>query len=130
LDDDLLFGSAEFIADLLGCSVRTARRYKSGATSLPEPCRRLLRLRQCGDLSALLGKEWEGFKVGKRDDLLYVPLFRNGLGPRQMSAMFFGYQELAAHRVEVKRLQSAVWALQKVAMIGRTQAVQSSILRP
>ncbi len=156
-DYDLLFWPAEYLADFLGCSVRTARRYKSFATPLPEPCRRLLRLRYYGDLAAMLGKAWEGFYVGHKDGLLYVPGYRNGMNPGQIKAMFFGYQELSAHRQDVKRLKSEVWAMRKVNEAGRSgerearlqqhaaalrvlseaiaseldgQVVQSSILRP
>ena len=73
-DYELLHGSAESIADLLGCSVRTARRYKSGSTELPEPCRRLLRLRRNGDLAALLGSDWEGFCFDRHGLLQVVVL--------------------------------------------------------
>lgn len=52
-DDDLLFGDPDDLADFLGVSARTIQRYKTGKAPLPEACRKLLRLRLEGDLSAL-----------------------------------------------------------------------------
>ncbi|TAJ76097.1 MAG: hypothetical protein EPO42_13235 [Gallionellaceae bacterium] len=114
-DDDynLLHGSAEHIAGLLGVSPRTAARYKSGASELPEPCRRLLRLRRDGDISAIMGKDWEGFYFGA-DGLLYLPTHRNGFDAHQIRAMFFTVQECAALRADLRELRSKIWAMQKV----------------
>jgi hypothetical protein len=121
-DFELLHGSAEFIADLLGCSVRTARRYKNGSTELPEPCRRLLRLRRCGDLSALLGSAWDGFGFDA-GGLLYVPGWRNGWPPERIKAMFFTFQEASALRAQVKALKSELWAWRSLnAVVGGAAA--------
>lgn len=112
-DLDLLHGEAKHLADFLGVSTRTIQLYKSGKARLPEPSRRLLRLRREGDLSALLGSAWDGFGFG-RDGLLYVPGWRNGMRPEQIRAMFFTNQAAAALRNDVKALQTEVWALRKV----------------
>lgn len=116
--NDLLFGSAESLADYLGVSAKTVKRWKNGAP-LPEPVRRLLVLR-LGDLSGLLGSDWSGFYVGV-DGLLYPPFFRGGFGPLQIAGMFFEVQELRHLRrenkklcLEVKTLRTQAWAADKV----------------
>lgn len=108
---DLLHGSAQSIADYLGVDVRQARRYKAGH-ALPGPARKLLQLR-CGDLAALLGQEWAGFSINWRGEL-FVPGWSNGMRPEQVKAMFFVFQEAAALRAEVKRLQGEIWAIKQV----------------
>lgn len=121
---DLLWGSVKDIAEYLGCSLRTARRYKAGITPLPACARKLLQLRY-GDLAGVLGTDWEGFTAG-RDGKLYAPFFRNGFSADQIKAMFFELQELSWLRREVKRLNMALdneraktWAEDKVHCIMR-----------
>lgn len=128
-DSDLLHGEAKYLAEYLGVSARTIQLYKSGKAKLPEPSRRLLRLRLTGDLAALLGSAWDGFYIG-RDGLLYVPGWQNGMRPKQIEAMFFTFQEAAALRNDVKALRTEVWALRKVRRVAGLQAIQSSSLRP
>jgi hypothetical protein len=110
---DLLHGESSTLAAFLGTTRRTINRYKAGTLPLPEPARRLLRLRLTGDLSALLGDAWAGFSVG-RDGLLYVPGWSNGMRPEQIVAMFFTNQEAAALRQDVRRLRADLWALRQV----------------
>lgn len=112
-DLELLHGSAEHLADLLGCSVRQARRYRAGTLPLPEPSRRLLKLLRNGDLSSLLGSAWAGFSFS-RDGLLFVPGWANGMRPEQIRAMFYGYQEAAALKADLKRLRNELWAMKKL----------------
>jgi hypothetical protein len=112
VDYDLLHGEARYLADLLGCSVRSIKRYKANPASMREPERRLLRLRRRGDLSALLGSAWEGFSFSA-DGLLFVPGWSNGMRPEQVRAMFFTIQEAAALRSDVRALRLELWALRK-----------------
>lgn len=121
---DLLFGSAQSIADYLGVSVRTVKRWKDGHP-LPTTCRRLLQLRY-GDLSGLLGSDWQGFTFGQ-DGLLYHPFFKYGFSADEMRGWFFGRQELAHLRREVKRLERELhqlkadaWAADKVREVSGT----------
>lgn len=115
---DLLFGSAESVAAYLGVSVKTVKRWKAGAP-LPATIERLLRIRY-GDLSGLLGADWQGFTFGT-DGKLYPPFFRGGFSALQICGMFFEVQELRHLRREVKRLcgdlareRSNGWAAGKV----------------
>lgn len=101
---DLLFGPSWYIAQLLGCDIRTARRYKSGSSKLPPLATKLLQLHY-GDLAGVLGPDWQGFRIG-RDGLLYTPLHHRGMSALQISAMFFEHQEVIQLRVEVKKLRA------------------------
>jgi hypothetical protein len=116
-DFDLLHGDAASVAAFLGVSTRTVKRYKAGTVPLPECCRKLLRLRFHGDLSALLGPDWEGFYVGRKGEL-YVPGWSNGMRPEQIRAMFFTQQEAAALRADVRKLRGELWALRMVRKIA------------
>src|SRR5574340_1541158 len=98
-DADLLFGSNDYLAAFLGTTTKTIKNYKSGKTPLPEPARRLLKLRY-GDLSGLLGKGWEGFTFINGE--LFTPEFKYGFSPEEMRAWFFGRQELTALRRDRK----------------------------
>lgn len=114
-DLDLLHGDAKTIAAFLGCTVRMVQLYKKGRP-LPTHFRKLLALR-FGDLSALMGKDWEGFYFG-RDGKMYLPTYRNGFDPHQIRALFFNVQEVAALRNEVKALKARIWAHDKVKSLG------------
>lgn len=112
-DDLLLWGSPKILAELLGVTVRTVQLYKSGKVTMPEPARRLLRLRVAGDLSALLGSGWEGFCFD-RHGLLFVPGWSNGMKPERIRSMFFVFQEAAALRADLKALKNELWAMRKL----------------
>lgn len=123
---DLLFGSAQSIADFLGIDARTVRRYKAGQ-EMPSTVFKLLQLRY-GDLAGVLGSDWEGFTLG-HDGKLYPPFFRGGFSALQICAMFFELQELRHLRHEVKRLTSLLareradtWAKQKVRDLNQRRA--------
>jgi len=110
-DLDLLHGNNKELAAFLGCTVRMVQLYKKGRP-LPVAFRKLLALR-FGDLSALMGKDWEGFSFG-RDGLLYLPTYRNGFDAHQIRGMFFTVQEVVALRNELKALKAQNWARDKV----------------
>jgi hypothetical protein len=122
-DADLLHGNAATLANYLGISHSSVRRYQAGAP-LPEITRKLLKLR-LGDLGGVMGKEWQGFTIG-HDHKLYSPFFRGGFSPVQICSMFFELQELAYLRAEVKRLnaklepqRAAKWARDKVRSLAQ-----------
>jgi len=115
---DLLFGDAAPIAAYLGVTVKTVKRWQAGQP-MPAAPFKLMQLRY-GDLSGLLGSDWSGFRVGV-DGLLYHPMFKVGFSAPEMLGWFFGRQELAHLRREVKRLESELgilrtdaWAAGKV----------------
>jgi len=59
---DLLFGDAAPIADYLGVTVKTVKRWQAGQP-MPAAPFKLMQLRY-GDLSGLFGSDWSGFRVG------------------------------------------------------------------
>lgn len=111
-DLDLLHGEAKHLAAFLGCTVRTVQLYKSGKLQMPEPTRKLLRMRFDGDLSVLGGSGWSGFYLQRGG--LFLPMWERSLSPDQVRGLFFVQQEAAALRQEVKRLRGELWALRKV----------------
>lgn len=129
--DDLLWGNPAAIAADLGVTVSTVRRWKAGAP-VPAPCVKLLKLRY-GDLSGLLGKDWEGFSVG-RDGLLYIPTWRRGWTPGELSASFYTIRASnwykRQHKNALRDLESVraeLWALRKVLSVTG-QSVSGSAL--
>lgn len=102
-DVDLLHGDALSIAEFLGVAPRTVKRWKAGRVALPEPCRKLLRLRFEGDASALLGNGWEGFYFQRGE--LFIPGWRYGFNPDQIRGMFFEVQEVRALRRELRQVR-------------------------
>ncbi len=125
---DLLFGDAATIADYLGVSVKTVKRWQSGQP-MPAAHFKLLQLRY-GDLSGLLGSDWSGFRVGV-DGLLYHPFFKVGFSAHELLGWFFGRQELAHLRREVKRLESELrilrteaWAADRVRRLVRRSSLR------
>ena len=115
---DLLFGDAAPIAAYLGVTVKTVKRWQAGQP-MPAAPLKLMQLRY-GDLSGLFGSDWSGFRVGV-DGLLYHPYHKYGFSAPEVLGWFFGRQELAHLRREVKRLESELgilrtdaWAADKV----------------
>lgn len=123
-DNDLLFGSNDYIAAYLGISAKQVARYKSGATPLPEMARRLLKLRY-GDLAGLLDSSWQGFTFHQGE--LFHPFYSQGFSADEVKGWFFGRQELNHLRHEVKRLEAelsrhektAHWAARMVRDVSR-----------
>ena len=108
-DDCLILGDPAEVAQFLGVSLRTLKRYQKRPDQMLEACKKLLRLRAAGDLRTLGGDAWDGFRFG-RDGLLYLPGWRNGFDAHQVRALFFTVQEAAALRAA----KSEIWALRKV----------------
>lgn len=103
-DFDLLQGDPLAVAEYLGISARTLRRYKADPDKMPEGVRKLLRMRAEGDLRALGGDGWSGFYLTRHG--LFCPLWERELAPETVKGMFFVQQEAAALRAEVKRLRA------------------------
>lgn len=94
------------MAEYLGVDPRTVKRWKAGQVALPEPVRRLLRLRFEGDAAALLGNGWEGFYFQSGE--LFIPGWKYGFNPDQIKAMFFQVQEVRALRHELHQAREEV----------------------
>jgi transcriptional regulator with XRE-family HTH domain len=99
---NLLFGDAQPIADYLGVSIKTVKRWKSGIP-MPTAAFKLMQVR-FGDLSGLLGAEWEGFTFGRQldDPKLYLPGWRGGFEPYAIRAMFFQVQQVRALEAQIR----------------------------
>lgn len=106
---DLVAGvSEQWICEYLQVNPKTVKRWRTGEVNAPHAIRKLLKIALDGDLSALGGKEWEGFVIGRKDQLMYIPLFHRGQTPRQVAAMFFYLQEAREDKREIKRLQAEI----------------------
>ena len=125
-EDDLLFGDPSEVANCLGVTERTLRRYKAKPEAMPEAVKRLLRLRLEGDLCAIGGDAWEGFYLG-RDGKLFCPMWQRGMSPAAVRSMFFVQQEAAALRLEVKKLHTELWALRRVREVSGGQIVRGKV---
>lgn len=130
--NDLLFGAPEPIADYLGVTVATVKRWKAGAP-MPTAAFKLMQVRH-GDLSGLIGKEWQGFSFGK-DEKLYLPGWRGGFEPHAIRGMFFQVQHVRALEAQIrdlKRREAALeaditQALNQAAHYRRLTRLQSSM---
>jgi len=125
---DLVAGmDSGYLCQYLNIHPRTFRRWKNGTAAVPETTVRLLRLRLYGDVSALMGDGWKGFYFG-RDGLLYLPGWKYGWKPEEISALFFTRQELRAAKADLidtrkanaslaadlAKLRDLVWAEKKL----------------
>lgn len=90
---DLVAGCAEKpLADFLGVNLATFRNWKRGRCRAPVAAVKLLQLHLDGDLSALGGPDWEGFRLA-RDGKFYHPFWARGFTPWQLKAQFFTVQD-------------------------------------
>jgi len=138
--DTLLGESSKSIAEFLGVTVKTVDRWKVNRNRIqgrpPLMAIRLLAMRHNGDLSALLGKDWEGFTVG-RDGLLYMPSWRRGWTPHELGASFYTIRLANWHKRQHERavrdleaVRAELWAMRKVmAVTGQTMRLEP-LLRP
>lgn len=124
-DADLLHGDAQGIADYLGVSIRTVKRWKSGQVPLPVPCRKLLSLRFDGDASGLLGQDWEGFYFQGGE--LFIPGWKYGFNPHQIQGMFFQVQQIRALEAHLVSLQTELLGREFVGSLFR-KALQANPL--
>lgn len=99
------------ICAYLGIGAATLRRWKTGKARIPQAAAIAIRLYFDGDLAAIGGDDWQGFRFC--DNLLFIPGWKYGFKPGEVCAMFFQVQELRHHRNEVRMLHERVEALQK-----------------
>lgn len=103
MDDITKYTNSQLIEEVTGESPDKVRRWKRGITKVPESAIRLLKLYVEGDVSALLGKDWQGFYF--RKNLLFVPEWRNGFTAHHIRSMFFRCQQVAALESEIRMLK-------------------------
>lgn len=118
--NDLLFGDAAPIADYLGVSIATVKRWQAGAP-MPAPAFKLLQLRY-GDLSGIIGKQWAGFTFGT-DEKLYLPGWRGGFEPHAIRGMFFQVQQVKALEAQIRDLKRREAALEADIAAALNQAL-------
>ena len=132
-DEELLDAvSVPELARLARVDPSTASRWKTRKSRLPGAVAQLVRLRILGDVAALLGKAWAGWRFG-RDGLLYAPGWRRGFEPDEIRAQPFLYgeravlkRELAELRAEVERMTTELEEARKHAAFYRRQCVLES----
>lgn len=78
---------------------------------MPDAVSKLLQIYLDGDLSALGGKDWEGFRLCPKYHTLTIPFFHRPFEAGQIKAMFFTTQGAWADRADVKTLQIELNAL-------------------
>lgn len=100
---DLLFDAE--ILDLTGVNRSTLSRWRRGLSRIPRAAARLLTLYATGDVEALLGRAWRGWRFG-RDGLLYHPYWRQGFAPGELAAMYWRCQQVADMEREIERLRA------------------------
>lgn len=100
------------LAEYFDTDPRTIRRWKSGEGSIPGPVARLTRMRYTDDASALLGKEWEGYRFGA-DGNLYVPGWRGGFDPQSIKAMFFRTQLVRHNEATIRAQEKRIAELEQ-----------------
>ncbi|MFA6062854.1 MAG: hypothetical protein WC736_09660 [Gallionella sp.] len=122
--NDHLFGDAQPIADYLGVTIATVKRWKAGAP-MPVAAFKLMQVRY-GDLSGLLGKDWRGFTFGNalNDPKLYLPGWRGGFEPYAIRAMFFRVQQVRALEAEIREAKRREEILETDIAQALNQAVQ------
>ena len=75
------------IEKITGEDLNIIKKWKKGTKAIPEPALRLIRLYISGDVSALLGDEWKGYRFSQ--NLIYLPEWRNGFAPHEIRALFW-----------------------------------------
>lgn len=114
------------VREFLGISPATLRRWKTGKARIPQSATLALRLHIDGDLSALGGDDWRGFRVA--GGLFYIPSWRNGWTPNKLRALFFNVQELPSLRSELAETRKALQAANAATAMERYRAEQYKAL--
>lgn len=84
---EVLFGTDAAQAEFFGVTPRTIRTWKQ-TNRAPLMALRLMRLRWDGDLSALGGRHWQGYRFG-RDGRFYHPSYKYGFTPGELHSWFW-----------------------------------------
>lgn len=98
--------SDQWLCEHLGVTPRHLRNWKSGKTPVPKPVKLLLQFIHYGELSAIGGKDWEGFTL--RGGCLSIPLFPRTFTAQQLGAMFFTTQDAWANRADLNAAQKEI----------------------
>jgi len=108
---DLIAGvNQTYLLELLDIGPATLRRWKTGKARIPKAAVQYLRIVLDGDLAALGGDQWQGFRLGK-DGLLNIPLFHRPFDALQLQAMFFTTQDAWADKRDLNAIQRDLAAL-------------------
>jgi hypothetical protein len=110
------------VGRFLGVSPATLRRWKTGQSRIPQSAILALRLHLDGDLSALGGDDWAGFRLVNGQ--FFIPGWRNGWTPGNLCALFFNVQELPAIRSELKQARTALQEAKAATEMERYRAEQ------
>ncbi len=102
---DLLFDAE--ILNLTGVNRSTLSRWRCGLSRIPRVAARLLTLYATGDLEALLGRAWRGWRFG-RDGLLYHPCWRTGFTSGELAALFWRCPQVDGLESQIKLLREDV----------------------
>lgn len=92
---------------LCGVNRTTVARWRAGAP-IPTSSRKLILLANTGNLSALLGPTWAGWRVSTREGLLYHPQWRTGFNGDALASMWHGCQLRRELENRIERLQEDV----------------------
>lgn len=114
------------VCRFLGVSPATLRRWKTGKARIPQSAILALQLHIDGDLAALGGDDWQGFRLAGGQ--FYIPGWRNGWTPGNLRALFFNVQEVPALRRELAEARRALQDVQTVADMERYRAEQYKAL--
>ncbi len=128
----LQYCSINDLVRLASVDATTARRWKRGQARLPAAVARLAALAQIGDLAALAGPDWTGWRIG-RDALLYSPRWRRGFSRVELEELPTLHGSRAGFDVERRQLQADITRLRaelqdekKRAAFYRAQLVSES----
>lgn len=120
---ELVHGTNADLAEYFEVDPRTLRRWKSGDVPIPGAVARLARLRFAGDASALMGKDWSGFRFGS-DGKLYIEEWRGGFDPHGIRSMFFTVQLVRHHEATIRQLERRIAGLEQDVQEANTAAVK------
>ncbi len=95
------------VMQLCGVNRTTVARWRAGAP-IPTPSRKLITLAATGDLSALLGPTWNGWRVSTREGLLYHPQWRAGFNGDALASMWHGCQLRRELESRIERLKDDI----------------------
>lgn len=104
--------SVDELAEYFDVAPRTVRRWKSGEGEIPGAVARLTRMRYTDDASALLGKEWAGYRFGS-DGNLYVPGWRGGFDPHGIKSLFFRTQLVGHLEAKQRAMEKRIAELEQ-----------------
>jgi hypothetical protein len=104
---DLAHGlSNDWLCEHLDVTARTLRDWRKGRRKPPKAVRELLKLINCFDLSAIGGKDWDGFIFGRGH--LSIPWHDRPFTASQLSAMYLYISDLPILRGDLRQAQKQI----------------------